>query len=118
MQEVADPGRVAAHRGEQRRLPTRQALAVLARYDCFMADVICDVVEIDVRVLGPALCQYERDVGYFHETHLHLGAPEISDCLRQRDALGVVHARRGDDRQREGEHVLMQRPVLLAHART
>src|SRR5271168_490817 len=98
VERVADAGRVAAHRVEQRGLPPRQTFAVLARYDRLMPDVIGDVVEVDVRVLGPALRQYELDVGYFHEAHLHLGAPEIFGFLRQRDALSTVHARLGDDR--------------------
>src|SRR5580698_6964355 len=87
---VADPLRVAPERGEQRLLPVRDSLAVLARHDGFAADVEGHIVEVDVHPVRLALSQDSGDVWMFHEPAPRLRPPElVVDTLEVQPLLRI-----------------------------
>ncbi len=80
-------GGVAIHCREERFLPAREALVVLARHDRFDADIIDHVGKIDLRIFGLDGERQPRHVRPLHEAIVGDGAPELRSDLFDADAV-------------------------------
>ena len=58
-------------------LPKRHSIAINARDNGFMADIISQVGEIDIASARLARHKYRRHVSHFHKPAIDFGAPKV-----------------------------------------
>src|SRR6185312_1741952 len=110
-EEVADMDGVALHHGKQPFLASRQAPAVLAADHRLMADIVGDIVEIDIAAERLASSEQFGNMRTLHQAEACFRAPEIRGEL-----LDGHPVARGDPWDRQDldtphKHMLVQRPV-------